>query len=291
MSTAAAWAAGAADYATHQHRIEGYRWSRLAWGTPYAQPVTIGFYVTSTYVPGQATFFIKNFAQDRCYYATFNVNATGVWEYKTITIPGDVAGTWVNDSGVGAYVNFTFACGASNLTAAPANTWSAAGGLALPGQTNFFISGAGGIVYITGLSIIPGSYGPSAAQALQAQRSFDQELPLCMRYYEKSFGYSTVPATGAGFWAKGTFFAYTSGAGGLGWFVPFLTKKRAFPTFTFFNPTAANALMRNNTRALDFTSTALHVQGDDGFTFSGTTPAGTAIGDVCGVNWTADARL
>jgi hypothetical protein len=183
LSKATTWVAGAADYATMQNRIEGYRLARLGWGTPNAMPVTISFLAFSQNVSGQATLFVKNAAQNRCYYAPFTINAAGAWEYKSITVPGDVAGTWDATNGIGAYLSFCWAAGSSNITAAPANTWGALSGTALPGQQGFFISGSGGLVLITQLTVIPGIMGPTAAQAALITRPFDQELLTCKRYY------------------------------------------------------------------------------------------------------------
>ena len=89
-------APAANDYLFIQHRIEGYRVSRLAWGAAGAQqqPLSIGFWI-SVGTLGTYALAIRNHDGSRSYVTTFTMSAAG-WQWKTFTIPGDTAGTWLN---------------------------------------------------------------------------------------------------------------------------------------------------------------------------------------------------
>jgi hypothetical protein len=97
-----------------------------------------------------------------------------------------------------------------------ANAWTAGNFLATSATTNFFATT--GTIYFTGVIILPGSEAPSAARSPFIMRSFDQELVLCKRYWERSMMYfAGYSPAGAGLAAMG---------------VPFSVEKRASPTVT-----------------------------------------------------------
>ena len=171
----------AGDVFIFSHLIEGYRLSRLGWGTANAQPLTIGFWTAHTKT-GIYTVSLRNSALTRAYSATYTQNVSGTLEYKTITIPGETTGVWQATNGVGAYMAFVLACGASN-TATTANAWVAAG-IAAPGQVNALDSASNTFV-ITGVVALPGIEAPSAARSPLIMRPYDQELVTCQRYYQR----------------------------------------------------------------------------------------------------------
>jgi hypothetical protein len=125
-------------------------------------------------------------------------------------------------------------------------------------------------------------------------RTFDEEYVLCRRYYQKSFIYGTVPATGvrAGSFEWGAF-----KAGAVLQQSPYLTlptPMRATPTVVLYNPvTAASAQIHNYTTVGDFTGSAAAAANatEKGFIFAGTGVVAQAVGDVCGVQWTAEANI
>ena len=112
--------------------IEGYRISRLAWGTANAQPITIGFWCQNTRA-GTYTGSIRNGAANRSYAFTYTQNVADAVEYKTVTISGDTAGTWASGNTTGMYVTFSIAAGSNNI-APSANTWLAGSYTAASGQ-------------------------------------------------------------------------------------------------------------------------------------------------------------
>ena len=129
VSTAQA-SLGATEHTTVYAFIEGYRVARLAWGTANAQPITIGFW-TNIARAGTYSVTVRNNANNRAYATTYTV-AGSATEYKTITIPGDTAGTWEVGNQKGLTIMFSMGCG-TTYTAPSANTWLS--GLYLPRRT------------------------------------------------------------------------------------------------------------------------------------------------------------
>ncbi|SIO49912.1 hypothetical protein SAMN05443247_06579 [Bradyrhizobium erythrophlei] len=191
LVSGAAWPIAAGDYAFFRHVIEGYRWGKLGWGAANnAQSVTIGFWVYSQNIAGTATLAIKNGAGNRSYFAPFTVNAANTWEYKTVTVPPDVTGTWDKTNNISAYLSFCFGCGSTYNGATP-NAWGTYSGFAVPAQTNFFQAGGSSAVAIAGLTAIPGAQGPTALQSVNLVRPFIIEKSYCQRYYWSVAGATT----------------------------------------------------------------------------------------------------
>jgi hypothetical protein len=179
VSTAEAVLA-AGSYVIATQYIEGARVARLAWGTANAQPITIGFW-TAHHRTGIYSVSVNNGAFNRSYVLNYTQNVADVWEYKTVTIPGDTGGVWVIDNGLGLELNFAMACGSNNVTAS-VGTWLAAGWVASTSQVNG-MAATSDVFRLTGVIVLPGSEAPSAARYPLIMRSYDQEWTLCKRYY------------------------------------------------------------------------------------------------------------
>jgi hypothetical protein len=229
QTTTAQASLGAGDFAVVLQSIEGYRVSRLAWGTASAQPITIAFW-SSHKRTGLFSGSLRNDALNRSYAFTYTHAVTDVAQYNVITIPGDTAGVWGTGNGVGIMLTFSLGSG-STYTAPSANTWVAGGFQAAPGQINA-VSGALDFFRITGVVVLPGIEAPSAARSSLIMRPFDQELLTCQRYYRQLAGSGDVVG-----WAQ----AYaTTGAQA----VCFFNEMRATPTLSMsgnFTLTAANS--------------------------------------------------
>jgi hypothetical protein len=172
----------AGDQIFIEQPVEGYRITRLNWGTPTAQPITIGFLAFSASITGTMTVAILNGASNRTYLTNVVINTPNTWEYKTVTIPGDTAGTWARQNTTGLFVRFCFGAGTSVQGAA--GTWLATGVSATSATTNFHsVSNYTGI---TGVIVLPGIEAPSAERSPLIVRPYDQELLTCMRYWEKT---------------------------------------------------------------------------------------------------------
>ena len=175
----------AGDYFGLFHYVEGYRISRLGWGTTGASPVTIGFWTQHT-PAGTYSVAIRNSDNTRSCVVSYTQNVANAVEYKTVTFPGDTAGTWNITNGTGAVVCFVLAVG-TTATAPAVGTWYATTGngyLAAPGQING-VASSGGQLVLRGVVVLPGIEAPSAARSPLIMRPYDQELVTCQRYWEQ----------------------------------------------------------------------------------------------------------
>ena len=74
--------------ATFSQVIEGFNVADLGWGTADAQTITIGFWVKSSFT-GTFSVGVANLGGTRCYAASYIINSTNTWEYKTVNVVGD----------------------------------------------------------------------------------------------------------------------------------------------------------------------------------------------------------
>jgi hypothetical protein len=208
----------AADYCTLRQFIEGYRIKRLAWGTAAAQPITLGFWLTASRT-GLYSGCVRNGVATRGYIFTFNYTTSGAWQYFTVTIPGDTAGTWTADNSIGLAVHFSIMSGSNNQGAAGA--WSSTVQLGATGTVNG-VAATSDYFIITGVTVLPGSEVPSAARSPFIMRPYDQELVTCRRYYRKTDG---QPGLEPSFYG-----GYGANAGSsVGYCIPFQVPMRAAP--------------------------------------------------------------
>jgi hypothetical protein len=174
---------GTNDYNAAYQRIEGYAVRHLQWGSASASPVTLSFWIAAGR-PGLNSGLITNGITASRYYAfTYNINAANTWEYKTVTIPGDVAGTWVKDNTGGFQIQFCMMGGGTNLITPNVWTTSAAVVAGAIGQTNNCVTG-GDQMLITGVTLFAGSVGPSALMSPFVARPYHLEFARCQRYFQ-----------------------------------------------------------------------------------------------------------
>jgi hypothetical protein len=118
------------------------------------------------------------------------------------------------------------------------------------------------------------------------------ERQRILRYYQKSFRDATAPAQNAGT-GTGEVRAIAGKAGAAAEFipiqypVPFLIP----PTLTLYNPNAANAQVRDVTAGADCSASAPTSSDVTNFYVSATGNAGTAVGNLLSVHYTADGEL
>jgi hypothetical protein len=173
LTVTTAQASMGADFIDIRQSIEGYRVSRLAWGTASASPLTIGFWVKSS-VAGVMTLILTNSAGTNFPSAPVTITSAGVAQFVTVTFSGDTTGTWLTDNGSGIQLVIRVAgTGQMNIAATNGNTFE-----------------------MTGVVILPGIEVPSAARAPLIMRPADQELLTCRRYLEIST--VTVQSGGVG---------------------------------------------------------------------------------------------
>jgi hypothetical protein len=240
-----------------QH-LEGLNTSDLAWGTASAKSVTLSFFVRSS-LTGTFGGALRNDNSDRSYPFSYTIVAANTWEQKFITIPGDTTGTWFTTNGTGMYVYFSFGAGSSFV--ASTGTWQTGAYLGATGQTNH-VATNGSTLQITGVQWEKGS----TASTFEF-RSYQKELLLCQRYYQKYTALSgNYVAFGAGRGAGSTtvfcYFKYT-------------TTVRATPTITQSNTGI------NNPSQITVTGLGSVYYGSDGAGVELTTGSTTNSGVAC----------
>lgn len=204
----------AGDVYGFRQQIEGFNTAGLGFGSASASAVTLSFWVRSS-ITGTYAISLFNSAFNRSYVATYSISAANTFEYKTITILGDTAGTWLTDNGIGMSVLWDL--GSGSTYHGTAGAWAATGSIRTSGSTNW-ISTSGATFYLTGVQLEPGTVATPFER-----RSYGAELALCQRYYEVLGGVnSTLYIRGYGY-VIGTILSAPIG---------FRVTKRAAPTVT-----------------------------------------------------------
>ena len=162
-------------YFMHQ-KIEGYNVNDFGMGTANAAFFTISFHVRSS-VTGTFGLIATNAAKNRSFATTYTVNAANVWEYKVITIKGDVAGVWAKDNTTGLDIIWSLGAGSGASTAAGA-AWNAGGFYNVTGAVQFVGNAVGATFAISNAQVERGS----VATPFEV-RPFAVELGLCLRYF------------------------------------------------------------------------------------------------------------
>ena len=184
VTSSSAYSITSTDLFMINQKIEGFNTSDLAWGTANAQTVTLSFWVRSS-LTGTFGGALNNSAENYSYPFTYTISAANTWEYKTITVAGPTAGTWIGaTNGVG--MNVWLGLGVGSTYSGTAGSWSASGFYSATGATSV-VGTNGATFYITGVQLEKGSTATSFDV-----RPYGTELMLCQRYYQK------VGATDAG---------------------------------------------------------------------------------------------
>lgn len=169
----------AGDYYTVGQIIEGYNCADFMLGTASAQPITLSFWINSS-VTGTYSASLYNWGGGNTTYpATFTINASNTWEYKTITIPGATSGTWATNNTGSIYLRIDLGSGSTFSTSA-ANAWNNSGVFRTNSSVNFMAT-TGATLYLTGVQIEKGSTSTPFET-----RQYGTELTLCQRYFEKN---------------------------------------------------------------------------------------------------------
>jgi len=154
--------------------IEGFNVADLDFGKATAKTVTLSFWARSS-LTGTFGGSLINSASNRSFVFTYTISTANTWEYKTITIAGDISGTWLTDNGTGIAVNFSIGSGSTFSTTA--GSWVAGNFLNATGATSV-VGTNGATFYITGVQLEAGT----TASPFE-YRSYGTEESLCQRYY------------------------------------------------------------------------------------------------------------
>jgi hypothetical protein len=189
ITSTSAYTVQADDYSTFTQAIEGFNFADFGFGTANAQPLTISFQIRSS-LTGTFVGFIQNNNADRSYPFTFTISAANTWESKTVTVAGDISGTWVGATNSTGLL-FGFNLGIGSNRQGTANTWNASNARTVSGAVNL-IATNGATMYITGVQLEKGSTATSFDY-----RPYGTELALCQRYAYK-YGGNISDQYGAG---------------------------------------------------------------------------------------------
>lgn len=175
VTSLSAYSVLSTDYFILQQAIEGFNTSDLAFGTANAKSVTLSFQVYSS-LTGTFGGGLGNSADNRSYPFSYSIPVANTWTTISITIAGDVSGTWIGaTNGIGLVVRFSLGAGSN-----PSNTagsWATGAYYSATGATSV-VGTNGATFYITGVQLEKGSTATSFDY-----RPYGTELDLCQRYY------------------------------------------------------------------------------------------------------------
>jgi len=178
-TTASASLAAAGTLQINQ-AIEGYNLQRLGSGSSGAKSITVSFWIKATKT---GTNVLASYQDDggKQVSATYTINVSNTWEFKTVTLPANTANAILNDNTRGRLVTWYFAAGSNRTSGTLRNTWTAyATADEAVGQVNHADNVANNI-HITGIQVEVGDIATDFEH-----RSYGEELAACQRYYWKN---------------------------------------------------------------------------------------------------------
>ena len=188
LCTTADASPAAGDYLTVQTRFEGQNLQHIKKGTAAAEQLTVSFWVKAN-VTGTYTIFLYDNDNTRMINASYTINASATWEYKTITLAPDTTGVFDNDNAYSLALYFNLSAGSNRTSGTISNTWAAySTANEAPGQVNL-AAATSNYWQITGVQL---EVGPTATPF--EFKPFAQDLRQCQRYFEASW-YSNVNST------------------------------------------------------------------------------------------------
>lgn len=270
----------ASDEAALRYRVEGFDIA------PFVnRSMILSFWVKSN-LTGTYSVSFFNSAFDKSYVTEYTIDSVDTWERKTISLKLDglLTGNWLINANTGLVIQFTQDAGSSVKTST-LNSWENSSARVSDNQVtwmnsasnNFFL---GDVMFHEGLFPIEFS---------RAGDSYEEELALCQRYYEKTYDLDAPPGTST---QVGNMILTISSAGVFAnsFSQYYSVKKRLVATVTIFSTDGTSGNMFSVEESTNKT-VVVDQPGSHGFTLtypgSGSPTANTRARG----HWTADAEL
>ena len=258
-------------------RIEAQDLQHLDWGTANAKSLTLSFWVKCNKT-GTQSMHVRAHDADHGYSTPYSISAADTWEYKTIVIPGNTAGSITNDNGIGIWARWVVASGDTAITE---NAWDTSnnGPYAVSGAMAFGTT-IGDYFQITGVQLEVGSKSTPFEH-----ESYGQTLAKCQRYrYQMDLG-----STNNAQHIIMTRFELSSGTAYAS--IGFPCEMRINPNFTFTGTTQSSTGYAGDPQLSNATKTSCDIRSSRGVNANATVfvRAVSAPGnDVLVLNWDAE---
>jgi hypothetical protein len=183
VTTTSAVTLGSNGYQRVNYPIEGYIASQIGYGKSWSKSITLSFWVKSNNPGNFSLAFNTVGTTNRFHSVVYTIEQSGVWEYKTITIPGDIVNYSQNvTNGIGLYLAFALRASSNWLSTNNNNKWVNQTDASRHYGHNVNVGSVNGDYWaITGVQL---EVGKNATEF--EHRSYGEELALCQRYYYKS---------------------------------------------------------------------------------------------------------
>ncbi len=172
-------AIAAGDLYLLEQPLEGLGVADARFGTANARQVILRFGVRCS-LSGTFGVSLTNSAKNRSYVTTFSIapGEINTDVVRTLTIPGDTAGTWLADNGVGVLVRW---CLAGGTTFQGTTGWQAGDLVTTSGQINFMGTGSATFeLFDAGFYVDEAALGVAPAWEYP---EVSRELERCQRYF------------------------------------------------------------------------------------------------------------
>lgn len=186
ITVAAQFNPGAADYFGILQNIEGQNIIDFQLGTAGAATLILSQFIKGS-VAGTYPISLRNSAGNRSYVGT--VEVTTNWQRLTISLVGDITGTWLTDNQVGLEYRIDLGSG-SNFNTPAINTWQAGAYLRAVNSVTFVNQAVGSTLNITGCQVEKGVVGqtlPSEYEVL----FYAEQLYRASRYLPCFTGFNS----------------------------------------------------------------------------------------------------
>lgn len=269
-----------------EYPIEGSRMGSWAFGTGDAKTITASFWFIST-IAGEFSFSLMNGINTRSYVTSFTIDTGSVPQFITITIPGDIAGTWTSaECTFGAKFLWTLGVG-STASTSTTEEWQGAAYWNKSGSTQLIEYTANTSIYIMGFQV---ELGDTATDF--EFRDLTEELLDLQRYYYKTFPQGIPVGYGKGTSGSINYVAQNAGVSIEGVEV-YLPVKMCAPNapVTLYNPFTSCDNWYNQSLSSVSGEPTIYNQSEDKLYLSNCQVSGDTKGSLLNVHMVINSRL